>query len=98
MTKNNIDFKLTHVIGFTYGAIISYMLTQFIKSINDDVTKPILSKGIENKIGKDKKIKICNTEIKLNSVIVSFVQLIMVISLVSIMIDLGVKPQGRLFY
>ena len=97
MAKNNIDFKLTHVIGFTYGAIISYMLTQFIKSINDDITKPVLSKGIENKIGKNKKIKICNTEIQLNGVIVSFIQLVIVISLVSIMIDLGVKPQGKLF-
>ena len=97
MTKNNIDFKISHIIGFTYGAIISYMLTQFIKSINDDITKPVLSKGIENKIGKNKKIKICNTEIQLNGVIVSFIQLVIVISLVSIMIDLGVKPQGKLF-
>lgn len=97
MVKNDIDFKITHVIGFTYGVVISYMLTQFIKSLTDDVTKPVLSKGIENKIGKSRKIKICNTEIELNSVIVSFIQLVIVILLVAIMIDLGVKPQGRLF-
>ena len=94
MVKNEIDFRVTHVIGFAYGAIISYMLTQFIKAVTDDIAKPLLENGT---LGKSRIIKICNKDIELRKVIVSFFQLVLVIALVSIFIDLGIKPQGKIF-
>lgn len=96
MSNTNKNFNITHIIGFTYGVIASSALSKFISSVTQEISQPIITRGVNKTLGKKKTIKFCKTEIHLNDVIINFVQLVLVLSIIALMIKVGIKPQGRL--
>jgi len=95
MVKDTFD--ITHIIGFTYGIIASEIITKFLNTVAKQITEPVLTRGVNRALGRNKKIKFCKTTININEVIVSFIHLIMVLALIALLIKIGIKPRGKLF-
>ena len=92
-----MKFDISHVAEFAYGLIISDVFVKFGNVLSTELIKPIVKSGVDKAIGEDKRVKICNTELKLNTLLVALMQVLLVFSVMYILLRLDIKPSKKLF-
>lgn len=92
-----MKFDFSHVAEFAYGLIISDIFVNFGNVISTEFVSPVLNSGVDKAIGKNKKLKLCNTEIQANKLLVHFIQVLLVLVIMYILSRANIKPTRKLF-